>query len=119
METQTENIKSSSEAGIEIIESLVQQGKFSQTLSEIEKVENHPDVELSFADKGDLHYLASVCLYNVGRYKEAMDKATLAFEIFKDTSENEKVAQIQYVVGKIHWGLGDVKNAELFARGCN
>jgi DNA-binding NtrC family response regulator len=116
METQTENKRSSSEAEIEIIESLVQQGKFSQALSEIQKVENHPDVELSFSDKGDLHYLASVCLYNLGRYQEALAEAMLAYEIFKDTSENKKVAEIQKTLGRINQSLGDLKKAELYAR---
>jgi DNA-binding NtrC family response regulator/uncharacterized protein HemY len=116
METQAKNIRSSSEARIEITESLVQQGKFSQALGEIQKVENHPDVELSFTDKGDLHYLASVCLYNLGRYQEALAEAMLAYEIFKNTSENKKVAEIQKTLGRINQSLGNLKKAELYAR---
>ncbi len=116
METQLKATSSPSKARIKLIQSLVQQGKFDQALREIQKVEKDPQVDLSLGEKGDIYYQASFCLYNLGRYKEALAKVTLAYETFKDTSENEKVAQIQDILGRIHWGLGDLKNAELHIR---
>lgn len=116
MEPRLKGMRSPSRARIKLIQSLVQQGEFAQALREIQKVERDPGFDLSPGEKGDIYYLASLCLYNLGRYKEALSKATLAFEILKDTSENKKVAQIQDILGRIHWGLGDLKKTELHIR---
>jgi len=116
METRLKRTETPSKTRIKSIQSLFQQGEFTQALREIQKVEKDPQVNLSPEEKGDIHYLASFCLYNLGRYKEALAKAALAFEVFKDTSENEKVAQIQDILGRIHWGLGDLRDAELHIR---
>ncbi|MCK4404232.1 MAG: sigma 54-interacting transcriptional regulator [candidate division Zixibacteria bacterium] len=116
MEIRLKGIETPSKGRIKPIQSLVEQGEFAQALRKIQKTERDPGVNLSPGERGDIHYLASFCLFNLGRYKEALDKATLAFNTFKDTSENKKVAQIQDILGRIHWGLGDLKNAELCIR---
>ncbi|MGB7061657.1 MAG: sigma 54-interacting transcriptional regulator [Candidatus Zixiibacteriota bacterium] len=116
METRLKDIRSSVSVQVETINSLIEQGGFTRALKEIQKTKKKPGVDLSPGEKGDLHLLASFCLYNLGRYKGALVKANLAFETFKDTSENKKVAQIQDILGRIHWGLGDLKKAELHIR---
>ena len=116
METRSKDIGSPSKERIELVKSLVHQGEFAQALREIQKIEREPGFDLPPGEKEDIHYLASLCLYNLGRYKEALTKATLSFEIFKDTSENKKVAQIQDILGRINLGLGDLRNAELYLR---
>jgi DNA-binding NtrC family response regulator len=109
-------MRSPSETRLEAIESLIEQGEFLQALEEIPKTEEDPGFDLSPGERADLSYLASLCLYNLGRYKEALAKATAAFETFKDTSQNKKVAQIQNIWGRISLSLGDLRNAELHLR---
>ena len=116
METQTKNIKPALIAGIEHMESLIEQGKFLQAQTEIDHQLKRSGIKLPPEKKGSLHYLSAVCLYHLGQYKQALLNATLAFEIFKDTAENKKVAQIQDILGRIYWGLGDLKKAELYLR---
>jgi tetratricopeptide (TPR) repeat protein len=116
METQTKNLKPALITGIEYMESLIEQGKFLQAQTEIDHQLKRSGIKLPPEKKGSLHYLSAVCLYHLGQYKEALIHATLAFEIFKDTSENEKVAQIQDILGRVYWGLGDLKKAELYLR---
>ena len=116
MEIQVKRLGSPTNARIKPFQSLVEEGQYDRALKEIASLEEKPGIELSPAEGGDLHYLSSVCLYNLGRYKDALSKATSAFELLKDTSENKRVAQIQDILGRIHWGLGDLKNAELHIR---
>ncbi len=115
METRSKDIRSSSMKGTEFIESLIEEEKFTEALAEIEKAEEAQPVHLLPGEEANVWYLASLCLYKLGRYKEALARANLAFETLKDTSENEKVAQIQEVLGRIHFSLGDLRNAELYA----
>lgn len=105
-----------SPARIKSIQSLVEQEKFAQALGEIQRVEGDSSIALSPGERGSIFYLSSLCLYSLGRYKEALVKAKLAYETVKETSENKKVAQIQDVLGRIHLSLGDLRNAELYLR---
>ena len=116
METQTKNIKPALITGIEHMKSLIEQGKFLQAQTEIDYQLKRPGIKLPPEKKGSLYYLSAVCLYHLGQYKEALLNATLSFEIFKDTSENKKVAEIQDILGRVYWGLGDLKKAELYLR---
>ena len=113
MDTQRKPTSSSPEDRIPRIQSLIQQEKFSQALEEIQKLENGAGVDLSHSEKGDLSHLACVCLFHLGRCKEALAKAAHAFEVFRNTSENKRVAQIQYMLGRISLRLGDPGSAEL------
>jgi DNA-binding NtrC family response regulator/uncharacterized protein HemY len=116
METQTKNIKSVWVSGIEHIESLIEQGKYLQAKTDIDCQLKRSGIKLSPGSKGSLYHQSAVCLYHLGQYQEALSQATRAFEILKDTSENKKVAQIQDILGRIYWGLGDLKKAELHLR---
>ena len=85
MDTQRKPTSSSPEDRIPRIQSLIQQEKFSQALEEIQKLENGAGVDLSHSEKGDLSHLACVCLFHLGRCKEALAKAAHAFEVFRNT----------------------------------
>jgi len=115
METRTKQMRSSSTKGAEFVESLIEEEKFTEALARIEKAKKAQPVPLSPGEEAKVWYLASLCLYKLGRYREALAQANLAFETLKDTSENEKVAQIQEVLGRIHFSLGDLRNAEVYA----
>jgi transcriptional regulator with PAS, ATPase and Fis domain len=113
METRYKETRSPQETHLTSMESLVEQGEYVQALEEIERIKKDPGRVTTSEQKADLSYLASLCLYNLGRYKEALESAVFAFETFKDTSENKKVAQIQDIRGRISLSLGDTKSAEL------
>ncbi len=116
MKTELESLNPALKTRIEWIESLVGENKLTQAMEEIESVENQKESENFSIDGGSLHYLSAVILYNLGRYEEALTKAEHAFEIFRDTSENKRVAQTQLILGRIHLSLGDLKNAEMYVR---
>jgi len=101
---------------IERIESLVKQRKFAPALEEIKRVEEQREIQEFSALWGDLCYLSAVALHGIGNYTDAKARAEKAFDLFKNTSENKKVAEIQYILGLIYLDLGDLKNAENYIR---
>ena len=116
METQLKLTSSTAKLRFHRIQSLIEEEKCTLALEEIRKVESRRDVALSPGDEGDICYLAALCLEKLGRYQQALLKATLAYKTFKGTSENEKVAQIQSLLAKTNFGLADLICAELHAR---
>ena len=116
METRLKEMKSPFEAHCKAIETLVDKEKCGEALEEINRAEKGRGSDLTAGEKADLSYLASLCLYNLGRYKEALTKAQSAFETLKHTSQNRRVAQIEEIWGRICLSMGDLKNAELHLR---
>ncbi|MFQ6003385.1 MAG: sigma 54-interacting transcriptional regulator, partial [Candidatus Zixiibacteriota bacterium] len=116
METQLEGLNQALKTKLERIESLVWQNKLAQAMEEIQAVENQQEIESFSMQRGSLCYLSALTLYSLGRYKEALTKAEQAFKIFRDTSENKRVAQTQLILGRIYLSLGDLKNAEMYVR---
>lgn len=112
METQLEDLSRAVETKTKWIECLVEQRKFAQALKEIKKVETQEKIEEFSPDGKDLCYLSAVALYRLGSYREAKSKAEGAYDLFRNTSENKKVAQIQNILGRIYLDLGDLKTAE-------
>ncbi len=111
-QTSSPKTNPSEKTKIRWIESLVGQNKFAQALEEIKKLESRKENEEFSTQRADLCYLAAAALQGLGNYKEAERKARIAYELLKDTSENKKVAQVQYTLGLVYSDLGDMKNAE-------
>jgi transcriptional regulator with GAF, ATPase, and Fis domain/tetratricopeptide (TPR) repeat protein len=99
--------------GLDPIESLIQQKKFKEALAELREREAQRDGHGCSYEGGWCSHLSSVSLQALGRYEEALVRGKEAFEIFKNTLENEKIAQIQFNLGIIHSDLGDLKESEL------
>jgi len=116
MKTELESLKQILKTKIEWIESLIQQDKLVEAIREIEAVENQQEIEKFSIQRGSLCYLSALALYNLGRYDEALAKVEPAFKIFRDTSQNKRVAQTQLILGRIYLSLGDLKNAEMYVR---
>jgi transcriptional regulator with PAS, ATPase and Fis domain len=112
MKTQLAGSTTALKTKIDLIESLVEQRKFASALKEIKRVEDQREIEEFSTLGGDLCYLSAVTLHGLGNYRDAKLKAEKAYDLFKNTSENKKVAEIQYIWGLIHLDLGDLKNAE-------
>jgi transcriptional regulator with PAS, ATPase and Fis domain len=99
--------------GLDLIESLLEQKKFKEALAELKEREARRDSERDSYEWGWCSHLSAIALQALGRYEEALVKDQEAFEVFKTTSENEKIAQIQFNLGIIYSDLGDLKRAEL------
>ncbi|MCI0530486.1 MAG: sigma 54-interacting transcriptional regulator [candidate division Zixibacteria bacterium] len=97
---------------ISLIRTLVEEKKYSQALAEIKETENSKRIPQESLGKGAFLYLSAVVLYHTGRYKEAQDKAILAYEIYKSTAANQTLGDIQYILGAICQALGDFDGAE-------
>ena len=98
---------------LDLIESLIQQKKFKEALAELRDREARRDWDQCSYEGGWCSHLSSVSLQALGRYEEALVRGKEAFEIFKNTLENEKIAQIQFNLGIIYSDLGDLKESEL------
>lgn len=97
---------------MEWIESLIGRNKFAQALEEIRELESREEIEERSTEGADLCYFSAVALHGLGDYNQAEGNARSAYELLKNTSQNSRVAQIQYILGLIHADLGDLKNAE-------
>jgi len=116
METQSKGIDSALKTRIGRIEALVRQRKFAQALEKINELQNREEIQVFSAEERNIYYLWAATLYGLGRYSEAKTKAERAYDLFRNTSENSKVAEIQYILGLVYLDLGDLKNAENYIR---
>ncbi|MGB8657469.1 MAG: sigma 54-interacting transcriptional regulator [Candidatus Zixiibacteriota bacterium] len=96
-----------------LIESLIKDHKYKDALAEIREKEAESQKDKLSSEGGWLSHLASKALQGLGRYEEGLKKAQAALEAFKSTSENEKLADIQFNLGIIYSDLGDLRNSEL------
>jgi DNA-binding NtrC family response regulator/tetratricopeptide (TPR) repeat protein len=116
METESIGLESPSGKAIRVVTLLIKQRDYNQALIEISEEERKRESDLTLTERGHLCYLASLCLFNLGQYKEAEDKALNAYEILRNIGGNEEVAQIQDILSQISLSLGDLRNAELYLR---
>jgi tetratricopeptide (TPR) repeat protein len=94
------------------IESLIQQKEFKQALAELRDLENQRDLSKFIEESGEFYYLFALALQGLGNYEEAISKAKQSFEILRNSSENEKLAKVQFISGIIYSDLGDLKRSE-------
>jgi transcriptional regulator with PAS, ATPase and Fis domain/Tfp pilus assembly protein PilF len=97
---------------IKLIESLIEQKKFKEALAEIRDLESQKITDQFSIERGHIHYLLSLTFHHLGRYEEGLAEGRKAFDFFKKTSENGKIAQIQFALGNIYVALGDFEKAE-------
>jgi len=98
---------------LDLIESLVAEKKFKEALAEIREKETQKGLDRFSCEWGWLCFLACKALQGLGRCEEALNRALEALSIFKNSPENNKLAQIQFKLGVVYSDLGDLKNAEL------
>ncbi|MHA1774625.1 MAG: sigma 54-interacting transcriptional regulator [Candidatus Heimdallarchaeota archaeon] len=97
---------------IELIESLIEQKKFKEALAEIRELESQKQIDQFSIEKGYVYYLLSVALHYLGRYHEALKEGKRAFELLKTTTDNKRIAQLQFTLGAIYVALGNFEHAE-------
>ncbi|MGB8657085.1 MAG: sigma 54-interacting transcriptional regulator [Candidatus Zixiibacteriota bacterium] len=98
------------------IESLIQHKEFKRALAELRDLQNHKEFSSLMDESGELNYSLALALQGVGNYEEALSKAQKSFEILRNSSESEKLAKAQFIIGIIYSDLGDLKRSELELR---
>ncbi len=102
---------------LELIEKLLIVIRYMEALAEIrdfessERIGTVPSQELF-----QFYYLKAFVLRSLGRYQDALESGRMALSTVKDTSDNKKIAQIQYILGLIHISLGNLRSAEVEIR---
>ena len=98
---------------VDLIESLIDQKRFKEALAELRERETRKDLDRCSYEWGWCSHLYSMSLQALGKYEEALARGREAFEVFKNTLENERIAQIQFSLGIVYSDLGDLKKSEL------
>ncbi|MGB8658058.1 MAG: sigma 54-interacting transcriptional regulator [Candidatus Zixiibacteriota bacterium] len=104
----------SPETRIDLIESLAAARDLTSAQAELEKLRKGND--FSSAYPGELCYLEGLVLYRTARCEEALQKAQAAYEILKHTLKNNRIAQVQLLLGYLFIEMGDLKRAEVEIR---
>ncbi|MCJ7578356.1 MAG: sigma 54-interacting transcriptional regulator [candidate division Zixibacteria bacterium] len=97
---------------LSLIESLIQRKEFKQAVAELRDLENQTGFGRFCDESGEFYYLFALALQGVGNYEEALSKAKESFEILRNSSENEKLAKVQFISGIIYSDLGDLTKSE-------
>jgi len=101
---------------LKYIEKLILQGDSAEAEKNIDILQAEKISGLTLAQQGELHYLTALLYCKLARYEDGLKQTQIAFELLKDTSENEIIAKVHLVAGQLHSDLGDLKNAEFELR---
>jgi transcriptional regulator with PAS, ATPase and Fis domain len=94
------------------IDALLHEKRFKEALAEIRDLEVTQKWDESSSVFGHFCYYSAEVFRRLGNYHTALNRAVKAFEIFRNTNENKRIAQIKYTLGNIHIALGDMKTAQ-------
>ena len=97
---------------LEAVEVLVEKREYLKAKAELAELVNTFRPAFHTAEWAHLCYLEALVGQAVGDYMWARQKATEAYEFFKNTGEHRHTAQIQYVFGLIETSQGNLKEAE-------
>jgi two-component system NtrC family response regulator len=97
---------------LSLIESLIQRKEFKRALAELRDLENQKELGKFSYESGEFYYLFALALQGVGNYEEALSKAKESFDILRNSSENEKLAKVQFISGIIYSDLGNLTKSE-------
>ena len=101
---------------LHLAESLIEQKEFKQALAELRDLENEGGFDKFLNESGEFHHSFALALQGVGNYEEALRRAKRAFEILRNSPENEKLARVQFITGILYSDLGNLKRSELELR---
>ncbi|MCJ7498113.1 MAG: sigma 54-interacting transcriptional regulator, partial [candidate division Zixibacteria bacterium] len=97
---------------LEQIEHLLEKDKYKEAWLGLKEVETQGGLNTTSLDMGVFYYLSAVALYDLGRYDESLESGKKSFELFKNTLENKRIAQVQFTLGNDYLALGKLKQAE-------
>jgi tetratricopeptide (TPR) repeat protein len=99
----------SPDKNIDLVASLAPGRDFKSAEAELERLKKGNDT--SSVHRGEVYYLEGLILYAKDSYREALKKAQQAYQILKHTLKNQRIAQVQVLLGYIFIDLGDLKKA--------
>ena len=99
------------EKAIELIEFLAAKKDYKSAQAELEKWKKGNDT--SSDRRGEVCYLESLILFGLVRYGEALEKGNQAYQLFKHTLDNKRIAQVQFHLGNIFIATGQLKSAQV------
>lgn len=97
---------------LEQIESLLEKDRYSDAWAQLKVIEIQGGFNPDSLEEGVFYYLSGLTLYGLAKYEESLENGEKAFELFKNTLENRRIAQVQTVLGKDYLALGRLKEAE-------
>jgi transcriptional regulator with PAS, ATPase and Fis domain/tetratricopeptide (TPR) repeat protein len=97
------------EKRIELIEFLAAEKNYKSAQAELEKLKKGNDS--SFNPEGEVYYLEGLILFGLARYREAQEKGERAYQLLKHTSNNQRIAQVQLLLGNVFVATGELKTA--------
>src|SRR5574341_2473009 len=104
------------QAKLDYIEVLVKEQKFSQALAEVREQQT---LKVSFSselEKGRFLYLSALSLYHLGRYSEASSQAQSSYDIFRFSSDNKSIGEVQHLLGCVYQARSEEHTSELQLR---
>jgi transcriptional regulator with GAF, ATPase, and Fis domain len=96
---------------IDLVASLAPGRDFKSAEAELERLKKGNDT--SSAYRGDIYYLEGLVLYGKDRLSEALKNAQQAYQLLRNTLKNQRIAQIQLLLGYILIDMGDLKRAKI------
>jgi len=112
MSDKSNNLVSEIDSKLQLLDGLLHEKRFKEALAEIRDLEATQKLDEGTLYFGHFCYYSAEVFRKLGDYQTALTKASKAFEIFKNTNENKRIAQIKYTLGNIYIALGDLKNAQ-------
>ncbi|MDH4222303.1 MAG: tetratricopeptide repeat protein [candidate division Zixibacteria bacterium] len=97
---------------LEQVEPLLEKDNYAEAWEMLKQIEILGDLKINSRERGIFYYLSSVALHGLGRFKESLEFGENAYELFKNTLENKRIAEVQSILGKSYLSLGRLKEAE-------
>ena len=97
---------------LEQVEPLLEKDRYSDAWDQLKEIEIQGGFNPHSLEKGVFYYLSALTLYGLAKYEDSLVNGERAFELFKNTLENRRIAQVQTVLGKDYLALGRLKEAE-------
>jgi tetratricopeptide (TPR) repeat protein len=95
-----------------LLDRLLRDKRYKEALAEIRDIEATQKPDRSSIEFGHFCYYCAEVLRKLGDYETALERAREAFEVFRETGENRRIAEIKYVMGSTHIVLGNLKTAQ-------
>lgn len=96
---------------IDLVASLAPVRDFKSAEAELKRLKKGNDTSSSY--RGDVYYLQGLVLFGKDRYSEALKNAQQAYQLLRHTLKNQRIAQVQLLLGYILIDMGDLKKAQI------
>ncbi|MCI0406812.1 MAG: sigma 54-interacting transcriptional regulator [candidate division Zixibacteria bacterium] len=97
---------------LEAVEVLVEKKEYLKAKAELAELANTFRPAPHTAEWARLSFLEALVSHSIGDYAWARQKATEAYDFFKNTGEHRQTARAQYVFGLVETSQGNLKEAE-------